>query len=143
MRGHVGPLLVAVLSACASHESTPAFDEKLAQELVGVWCNSTDGGETCWAFDEFNAAGQFQACGKTEDETAGFAGAGRFTVTGQRMCYVLDTATPNFWLQAGNRYCTEILTIGPTRHRYRDIDTRQEFELQRVPATRKMCPPAK
>jgi hypothetical protein len=74
MRAHGGSLLVAVLSACASHESAPAFDEKLAQDLVGVWCNSIDGGKTCWAFDEFNSSGHFQACGKTDDELIGFAG---------------------------------------------------------------------
>jgi hypothetical protein len=142
MRAHVGLVLFTVLSGCASRESVPSLDEKLAQDLVGAWCNSNDGGKTCWAFDEFNSSGHFQACGKTEDELVGFAGGGRFTVNGQRMCYVLDTATPNFWLQAGSRYCTDILAIGPERHRYRDIDTKQEFELLRVAPSRKQCPPS-
>ena len=83
-----------------------------------------------------------QACGKTEDESFGFAGEGKFTVKGQRMCYVIENATPNFWLQAGSRYCTDILAIGPKRHRYRDIDTKQEFELLRVASSRKQCPPS-
>ena len=142
MRAHVGLLAFAVLSGCATHQSVPALDGKLAQELIGVWCNSNDGGKSCWAFDEFNSSGQFHACGKTEDEGMGFSGEGRFAVDGQRMCYVLDTATPNFWLQAGSRYCTDILSIGPKRHRYRDIDTKQEFELLRVDPSRKQCPPS-
>ena len=143
MRAHVGPLVFAVLSGCATHQSVPARDERLAQQLVGVWCNSNDGGKTCWAFDEFSASGDFQACGKNEDELVGFAGAGRFSLSGQRMCYVVSSATSNFWLQPGARYCTDILSIGATSHRYRDIDTGEEYKLLRVLPSTKQCPPTR
>ena len=140
MRALFGFVFVATLSACSTQTFTPARDESLAAALVGVWCNSEDGGKSCWAFDEFSAAGYFRACGKHEDERYGFSGGGKFTVNGQRMCYVVDNATPNFWLGVGGTYCTDILLIGTERHRYRDIDTKREFELIRVPATRKYCP---
>jgi hypothetical protein len=143
MRAVIAILLGAVLGGCASHPSAPLSDERLAQELVGVWCNSNDGGKTCWAFDEFSTSGQFLACGRNEDELVGFAGGGNFTVAGQRMCYVVRTATANFWLQPGSRYCTDILSIGASSHRYRDIDTGKSYELLRVPPSTKQCPPTR
>ena len=140
MRAHFGIVFAATLCSCSTPQSVPALDRELSSALLGVWCNSDDGGRTCWAFDEFDRSGHFQACGKHDDEALGFSGGGKFSVIGQRMCYVVDNATPNFWLGVGGIYCTDILSIGQERHRYRDIDSQQEFELIRVPLSRKLCP---
>ena len=56
------------------------------------------------------------------------------------MCYVVDTASDNFWLRPGARYCTDIVAIDRRTHRYRDIDTRAEFVLQRRPVAQRRCP---
>lgn len=112
-----------------------------AAGLVGVWCNSNDGGTTCWAWDEFRADGRFSACGRTEDDPLPFFGEGRYGVDGMRMCYVVERASANFWLQPGGRYCTDILSVDARTHRYRDIDTGAEFTLLRVPPTARRCPP--
>lgn len=139
LRPLAGAFVVSILMACAGRGSAPPTAD-LAHSLVGVWCNSNDGGQTCWAYDEFTASGHFSACGRAEDDRLGFAGSGRFSVSGHRMCYVVETATANFWIQPGSRYCTDILSIGATNHRYRDIDSNQEFELLRVSPSRKLCP---
>lgn len=135
-------LAVAAASACTSHAPETALaDTGLRQALLGAWCNSNDGGLSCWAYDEFREDGSFEACGTAEGDALAFRGAGAYSVHGQRMCYVVTQATPNFWLPPGGRYCTDILAVGSRSHRYRDIDTGQAFELYRVPAARKSCPP--
>jgi hypothetical protein len=55
------------------------------------------------------------------------------------MCYTVTFASPNFWLRPGGRYCTDILAIDERTHRYRDIDTQQEFTLYRVARDAKRC----
>lgn len=141
--GRVLALVAAWLTACAVAPARVAQEPSIGTALVGVWCNSTDGGASCWAYDEFRGDGSFEACGRTEDDTRPFHGEGRYSVEGRRMCYRVTRASPNFWLRAGDRYCTDIVAIGPTSHRYRDIDSGAEFELSRVPAGRKRCPPAR
>ncbi|WP_127997194.1 hypothetical protein [Piscinibacter defluvii] len=111
--------------------------------MFGVWCNSDDGGATCWAYDEFRTDGTFEACGRTEDDPRPFHGEGTYTFIGSRMCYVVTRSTVNFWLRPGSRYCTEILSINESAHRYRDIDSGAEFELRRVPPSAKRCAPAR
>ena len=137
----IAPFLVAV-AACACAAAGPAAptDEALAAALLGVWCNSNDGGRSCWAYDEFAPGGRFEACGRTEDDGHAFRGQGEFSVAGQRMCYVVRSASPTFWLPPGARYCTDILAIDARTHRYRDIDTQQTFTLYRMASGRKTCP---
>lgn len=119
----------------------PPRDAALAQALVGLWCNSQDGGRTCWAWDRFDADGGFEACGQADGDPRPFHGAGRIHVSGQRMCYRLSAASANFWLPAGASYCTEIVAIDAHTHRYRDLDTGAEFTLYRRPAGEPPCAP--
>lgn len=135
-------LMLAALAAgaCAATGLRPVEGAALAQALEGVWCNSNDGGRSCWAYDEFFADGRFEACGRTEDDAAPFRGGGPVEVLGQRMCYDVRVANAAFWLPVGARYCTEILAIDAHSHRYRDLDTGQVFTLHRVPAAAKRCP---
>jgi hypothetical protein len=124
------------LAGCAS--IAPPVD--VASALVGAWCNPTEAGTGCWAFDEFRADGRFQACGRAEGDARPFRGSGRYQVSGMRMCYVVDEATPNFWLPPGARYCTDIVDIDARTHRYLDIDTGAVFQLRRVPVAAVHCP---
>ena len=67
-------------------------------------------------------------------------GGGPVSVSGRRMCYTVAFASDNFWLRPGGRYCTDILSIDARTHRYRDIDTQQEFTLHRVAHGATRCP---
>ncbi len=111
-----------------------------AAALTGLWCNSNDGGRSCWAWDRFDADGRFEACGRTDDDPRPFRGAGRYTLEGQRMCYVVERASDNFWLRPGARYCTDIVALDRRTHRYRDLDTGAEFTLYRRPLAARRCP---
>lgn len=134
--GVVRCVLAGALCGCAT---LPA-DEGLQAALQGLWCNSDDGGRSCWAWDEFHADGRFEACGRTDDDPQPFRGAGRFGVEGQRLCYVVETASANFWLRPGQRYCTDIVSLDAHTHRYRDIDTGATFTLWRRDNRDKRCP---
>ncbi len=135
--------LLPLVGACATQEMPPQTPATAAHGLVGVWCNSNDGGSTCWAYDEFRTNGTFEACGRTEDDPRPFRGEGTYSVNGKLMCYVVTQATQNFWLGPGARYCTEITGISSSSHRYRDLDTGAEFELTRVPSSAKSCEPTR
>jgi hypothetical protein len=136
------PILAAFLGLLATPGGALAQpgDAALHQALLGVWCNSNDGGRTCWAYDEFFDDGRFEACGRTDDDPRPFRGQGRVTVIGQRMCYQVTLASANFWIQPGGRFCTDIVAIEGAAHRYRDIDTGAEFVLHRIPKSEKRCP---
>lgn len=132
--------VIAFAGLASVATAAPLEGQALQKALEGVWCNSTDGGKSCWAYDEFFADGRFEACGRHDDERQAFRGTGRVSIEGRRMCYVVLTASSHFWLQPGQRYCTEILDIDAQTHRYRDIDTGQQFVLLRRPAADKRCP---
>lgn len=133
-------LLLLILGTAALPAWAEPSGEALQRALQGLWCNSEDGGASCWAWDEFHADGRFEACGRTPDDPKPFFGAGRVSVEGRRMCYVVTAASENFWLPPGARYCTDIVAIDARTHRYRDIDTGAEFTLHRRPAVDKHCP---
>ncbi len=135
-------ILTSLLIGSMAPAQSPAFQgSALHRALEGVWCNSNDGGKTCWAYDEFFSTGVFVACGQTEDDQRAFRGSGRFEVQGSRMCYVVAAASENFWVKPGSRYCTDIISIDAHSHRYRDIDTGAEFTLYRRRLSDKACPP--
>lgn len=134
--------LLSAVCAAASAQAQPPVPRgaELQRALEGLWCNSHDGGRTCWAWDRFHPDGRFEACGRTDDDPRPFRGAGQVSVDGQRMCYVVSAASDNFWLPPGARYCTDIVAIDAATHRYRDIDTGAEFTLHRRPLAEQRCP---
>lgn len=137
------PVVAALLGLAAMLAGAqPALPESAALQraLEGLWCNSDDGGRSCWAWDLFHADGRFEACGRAEGDARPFHGAGRYGVDGRRMCYVVTAASPNFWLPPGARYCTDIVAIDARSHRYRDLDTGAEFVLHRRPLADRRCP---
>ena len=134
-------VFAGLLVGCLARAESPVLQGPVLQRaLEGVWCNSNDGGRTCWAYDEFSSDGRFAACGRTDDDRQAFRGAGSVTVQGQRMCYVVTSASGNFWIRPGGRYCTDIVAIDDRTHRYRDIDTGSEFTLYRRAIADKRCP---
>ncbi len=140
----VAPSLLAAgllaLAGAASAQAPMPQGAALERALVGLWCSPDDAGRGCWAWDRFFPDGRFEACGRAAGDPRPFRGSGRFSVVGQRMCYVVDSASENFWLRPGARYCTDIVAIDRRTHRYRDIDTQAEFVLQRRPPAQRRCP---
>lgn len=134
-------IALAAFSAPAFAHTPAPEGEALHRALEGAWCNSEDGGRSCWAWDRFFADGSFTACGRHEDESRPFRGSGRVTVQGRTMCYTVTEASENFWLRPGGRYCTEIVAIDAHTHRYRDLDTGAEFTLYRRDASHVRWPP--
>lgn len=111
----------------------------LHAELLGLWCNSEDGGRSCWAWDEFRPDGSLHLCGRHAFDREGFSATATVHFSGSRMCYQVLEATPTFWLRAGQRYCTEIVSVAPDAHVYRDLDSGQQFTLLRRPVSDKGC----
>lgn len=138
-RPRLAAALLALAGAAGAQAPMPQ-DAALERALVGLWCSPDDAGRGCWAWDRFYPDGRFEACGRAAGDPRPFRGSGRYSVVGQRMCYVVDAASETFWLRPGARYCTEIVAIDRRTHRYRDIDTQAEFVLQRRPVAQRRCP---
>lgn len=140
-----GAAALAMLAGCAAPQPMqpmqPLRDAALLQALQGAWCNSDDGGASCWAWDQFFADGTLRACGRQPDEREPFSGRGAVTVEGDRMCYRVTRATANFWVRPGSVYCTRIVAIGASSHVYEDLDGGRRHTLLRVPASRVDCAP--
>ena len=135
-------LAMILLSACAGPQerARPLRDRALSAALLGAWCNSDDGGRSCWAYDQFFDDGTLRACGRQPDEREPFDGLGAVSIQGDVMCYVVRRATPNFWVRAGSRYCTRIVEISASTHVYEDIDSGTRHTLHRVPIPSVHCP---
>jgi hypothetical protein len=131
-------LLAVLLSSCAA---PPWVAPSLPAALEGVWCNSTDGGKSCWAWDEFTPEGTLKMCGLQDEDDRPFRAVATVAFEGRRMCYRVVAASENFWLRPGQRYCTEIVRVDPDSHVYRDLDTAKEFMLRREPAVERSCLP--
>lgn len=141
----IATLLATAALAAPAAALTPAplpslQGEALARALEGAWCNSEDGGLTCWAYDVFSADGQLRACGRFPDDDEAFEGVGEVTVSGDRMCYRVLRASENFWLPPEGRYCSRITGISPQAHDYQDTATGPTIRLHRIPLTAVTCP---
>lgn len=133
---------LALASAAAPTVAQAPMPEgaALQRALVGLWCNSNDGGASCWAWDMFTPDGRLHLCGRADGDARPFHGRGVVTVEGRRMCYRVESASENFWLPVGQTYCTEIVAIDDTTHRYRDLDGGGEFTLYRRTPAERDCP---
>ena len=118
----------------------PLRDEALRAALLGAWCNSSDEGRSCWAWDVFSDDGQLQICGRFPDDGQPFRGVGAVTVSGDRMCYEVLEASDNFWLAPGDRYCSRITGISDQAHTWQDNFDAPAIRLSRVPQTAVVCP---
>jgi hypothetical protein len=133
-------LALATAAAPALAQGPMPEGAALQRALEGLWCNSHDGGATCWAWDEFGPDGRLRLCGRAEGDPRPFHGTGIVAVEGRRLCYRVESASDNFWLPAGQTYCTAIVAIDTHTHRYRDLDSGAEFTLHRRPAAARDCP---
>ncbi len=130
----------AAFNAPTTTPPRPESTSPLHQALLGLWCNSEDGGRSCWAWDEFLPDGRLQMCGRTADDPQPFAAVAQVHWEGRRMCYRVLQATANFWLPPGQSYCTDIVEVAARHHSYRDLDSGARFTLWRRPAADRDCP---
>lgn len=128
-------LLAATLAAgCAGPAGMRALQgAALQQALIGTWCNSVDGGQSCWALDFISADGRLRACGRQPDDGEPFDGSGTLQVDGDRLCYRVQQASESFWVRPGSLYCTRIVGVGPQQHVYEDLESKRRYTLTRVP----------
>ena len=135
-------LATMLLMGCAGMPDVarPLQGLALAAALEGAWCNTTDDGRSCWAYDIFRPDGTLRACGRFPDEKQAFDGTGRVSISGQVMCYRVLHATENFWVKPGSTYCTRIVEISATAHTYQDLESGARFKLLRVPSGSVTCP---
>ena len=80
-------------------------------------------------------------CGQQEEDPRPFHAHATVSFAGTRMCYQVVAASANFWLRAGQRYCTEIVEVHPHSHIYRDLDNGRLFSLLRKPSSYRQCLP--
>jgi hypothetical protein len=136
MRWALSVLALATVSAAS--QSTVPEGPALAQALLGVWCNSDDGGKTCWGYDEFLPGGVITACGRVEERV--FSAAATYEIRGRFACFVVTESSDSFGLKPGHRFCSEMLHIDKDTQRHRDVESGEVTTLYRRPASSKRCP---
>ncbi len=134
-------LALASLPLLLGAQSSVPTDSALRQALLGVWCNSDDGGNTCWGFDEFRSDGTVKSCALPPGSERPWVGAALFAVRGITSCIVMTESTDET-MPPGHSLCVEVLEINARFQRYRFTDSAEEFVLYRRKASEMKCPTA-
>jgi hypothetical protein len=114
-------------------------DEALEKALEGAWCNSFDGGKTCWGYDEFSS-GKITSCGRLPQTKNVFTAEARYEVKGTRVCSIVTAASRSFGLPVGERFCVEVLDINERAQRFRSLESGNVDTIFRVPRESVRCP---
>ena len=134
-------VFVTVALSIASTFAVPAELENATLEvaLQGAWCNSDDGGKTCWGYDNI-VSGSVTSCGTFPQTRTNFTGQSRYTIRGAKVCHVVTESSVPEILKPGDRFCVEILQIDSRTQRFRDLDTGDETVVYRVDTKSVQCP---
>jgi hypothetical protein len=139
MKPFLALLLIAITPLLLNAQPRTPTDAALKQALVGVWCNSDDGGKTCWGYDEFRSDGTVKSCALPPGSIRAWTGAARFEVKGTYSCMVV-TESSDDTMRPGDRLCAEVLEINAVSQRYRFTDSKEEFLLYRRKSSDMKCP---
>jgi hypothetical protein len=138
------PTAIALVLAAtmASSQRTPV-DSELDRALQGAWCNSDDGGKTCWGYDIFSK-GQSRFCGRLPENGQAWAGTSTYSIDKARICHVItsiggDGEQP---LKVGERLCFQILSIDSEQQTFRDEAYETETRVYRTRLEDVRCPKA-
>ena len=82
--------LMLMLVAMAALSQRSSSDTELDQALQGAWCNSDDGGKSCWGYDIFDK-GKSRFCGRIPENGQVSAGTSTYSVDGTRVCHVVTS----------------------------------------------------
>jgi len=144
MHLRVIPTAITLMLAAtiASSQRTPG-DSELDRALQGAWCNSDDGGKTCWGYDIFSK-GQSRFCGRLPENGQVSAGTSTYTIDGTRICHVVtsiggDGEQP---LKVGERMCFRILSIDSQQQTFLDETYGTETQVYRMRLDDVRCPKA-
>lgn len=133
-------VLATLALVVAPAYAVPAELENASLEaaLQGAWCNSDDGGKTCWGYDMF-VGGSVNSCGRFPETRTDFTGQSRYTISGAKVCHVVtDSSVPEV-LKPGERFCVQILKIDSRTQRFRYLETGEETVVYRVDAKDVRC----
>ena len=130
---------ITLLAVSLSSWSAALRDGELDDALQGVWCSSLDGGNSCWAFDDF-AKGVISSCGRDPSTQAVISAKARYEIRGNAACAIVTESSPGFVLKPGDRYCVTILDIDGKRQRFRIAGSDETVTIYRVPRSRLRCP---
>lgn len=120
-------------------QSPVPTDAALKNALVGVWCNSDDGGKTCWGFDEFREDGTVSSCSLPPGATQAWRGSATYEVKGVYSCLIV-TDSSDATMRPGERICAQVLEINSVLQRYKYTDASAEFTLYRRRPQEMRCP---
>jgi hypothetical protein len=135
-------LMLLLVATSASSQRSPT-DTALVQALQGAWCNSDDGGKTCWGYDIFDK-GKSRFCGRFPENGQVSAGTSTYSVDGARVCHVVtsvggDGEQP---LKVGKRLCFRVLSIDSQQQTFRDEAAGTDTRIYRMRVEDVRCPKA-
>jgi len=135
--------LILVLLATNASSQRPPTNTELDKALQGAWCNSDDGGKTCWGYDIFEK-GKSRFCGRFPESGQVSAGTSTYSVDGPRVCHVVtstggDGEQP---LKVGERLCFRVLNIDSQQQTFRDESDGTETRIYRMRVEDVRCPKA-
>jgi hypothetical protein len=103
-------LIAAAFVITATQSSSATLqDENLDKALQGAWCNSDDGGKTCYGYDEY-VDGRSSSCGVLPENKEPYTATTRYKIQGSRVCAVIIMSS-NPIIGPGFSFCDEILEI--------------------------------
>lgn len=132
-------LALAICPLLAVAQSHTPTDGALKQALLGVWCNSDDGGKSCWGYDEYREDGTISTCSLNPGSMQSWHGAATYEVRGNYSCMIV-TYSSDKSMRQGEKICAQILEITPSHQRYKYIDFPEQFTLYRRRPEEKRCP---
>ena len=134
-------LTAAVIALVTMHTSATEVprDAYLDAALQGAWCNSDDGGKSCWGYDQFNK-GVSTSCGRLPGSNDLVSAQSRYSVSGNRVCHVVTETGPGSFLRKGERLCFDVLEINEKIQRFKDLESNDITVIYRVAREKAQCP---
>lgn len=114
-------------------------DQALAQAILGAWCNSDDGGRSCWGYDEYLPGGAARSCALPPGSSRPWSGTATYEVKGPFVCLRVTDSTDDS-MRPGDRICIQVLEIDARHQRFRYVDSDAEFTLHRRAPADVRCP---
>lgn len=140
MRTFLGLLATLGLTAWSSVVNTaPLKNLELDRALQGAWCNSDDGGKTCWGYDIFER-GNSKYCGAFPESGKAYAGTSKYEIRGNRICHTVASTSDEAILKVGELVCFIVLDIDADKQSFRSVDDLKIIKLYRDDAEKIQCP---
>jgi hypothetical protein len=130
---------VSVMLIAAFAYSAVLRDQQLDDSLQGAWCNSDDGGKTCWGFDVFEP-GTSRFCGRSPSDGQVMSGSSRYAISGNRICHMITSSNNASIFPIGERMCFVVLDIDASKQIFKSIEDDEENTTYRTRLDNVRCP---